>query len=75
MIGEDFYILPSSIHEVLFLPAHMGMLPQEVISVVGSANKSVVSREEILSDSVYYFRVKSGKIQKYSGQIAEELLQ
>ena len=74
-IGEDFYILPSSIHEVLFLPAHAGLPLEDITSIVRGANKSVVSLEEILSDCVYYFKVKTGKIEKYSGQVAEELLQ
>ena len=50
----SFYILPSSIHEVICVPDKNANL--EVLkSTVKDANKTVVSQEEKLSDNVYYF--------------------
>lgn len=68
-LGPDFYILPSSIHEVILLPKTSAVLPGELVHTVHCANANVVSQEEILSDCVYYFSSKTGKIQKYTGQI------
>ena len=51
----DFYILPSSIHEVLLIPAANQISYQELSDMVQDVNSSQLSREEILSDHVYYY--------------------
>ena len=56
---EDFYLLPSSIHEMLTVPASIGMNINCLKDMVCDVNKTCVSREEYLSDSVYkYVREK-----------------
>lgn len=42
----DFYILPSSIHEVLFLPCSAGFEPEEVRSLVHEVNRAEVLPED-----------------------------
>lgn len=54
-IRSDFYILPSSIHEVILLPAQGGEDSDALRQMVREVNESQVEREEVLSDSVYYF--------------------
>lgn len=55
MIGEDFYILPSSIHEVILVPESFGQEPDRMAEMVKEINQTGVAPEEVLSDSVYYF--------------------
>lgn len=55
MIGEGFYILPSSIHEVILVPESFGMEPERMQEMVKEINQTGVAPEEVLSDSVYYF--------------------
>lgn len=59
MIGnewkENFYILPSSIHEVLLVPESKSPGIQEMREAVYSINRTEVSEEEFLSDTVYYY--------------------
>lgn len=55
MIGESFYILPSSIHEVILVPESFGMEPERMTEMVKEINQTGVAPEEVLSDSVYYF--------------------
>ena len=55
MIGEGFYILPSSIHEVILVPGSFGMEPERMQEMVKEINQIGVAPEEVLSDSVYYF--------------------
>ena len=55
MIGEDFYILPSSIHEVILVPESFGLEPDRMAEMVKEINQTGVAPEEVLSDSVYYF--------------------
>ena len=58
----DFYILPSSIHEVILVPAYDFVSCNELMETVKSVNKTVVSENEVLSDHVYYFSRETEKI-------------
>lgn len=55
MIRGDFYILPSSIHEVILVPESFGLEPERMQEMVKEINQTGVTPEEVLSDSVYYF--------------------
>lgn len=55
MIRGDFYILPSSIHEVILVPESFGLEPERMQEMVKEINQTGVVPEEVLSDSVYYF--------------------
>ncbi len=57
-IGGDFYILPSSIHEVILVAASDFLRGEELCELVRQANESVVSEQEVLSDSVYLYEVQ-----------------
>lgn len=59
--GTDLYILPSSIHEVIVVPAE-GMEPDELRKMVMEVNASELDREEFLSDNVYKYSRKTGGI-------------
>ncbi len=51
----DLYILPSSVHEVLIIPAAPNTSCQELSEMVRDINLSQLSKEEVLSDHVYYY--------------------
>lgn len=53
-MGDDLYILPSSIHEVIAVPASMGD-PEELANMVLEVNSSVVDVSERLSNQVYRY--------------------
>ena len=59
---RDLYILPTSIHEVMVIEAMQEVAGRELKSIVMSMNREEVSAEERLSDHVYYFSRKDGKI-------------
>ncbi len=52
---SDLFILPSSIHEVLAIPATVGMSENYLRDMVNEVNSTQVSVEERLSNSVYKF--------------------
>lgn len=52
LMGGAFYVLPSSVHEVLVMPVADGD-PQMLADTIRSANRSVVEEEEFLSDDLY----------------------
>lgn len=61
-IGGSFYILPSSIHEVILIPENYGIGKIQLEVMVEEINDTEVDEEEILSDSVYYYNAKEGKV-------------
>lgn len=62
-LGEDFYILPSSIHEVLIVPNREGMEVSELKAMVEEVNATQVAPEEVLSDNVYRYNSETKSIE------------
>ena len=61
-VQEDLYILPSSIHEVLLIPAGDGIEKEQLSAMVRQVNRDAVLADEILSDHVYYYQRNTDKI-------------
>lgn len=59
---ENFYILPSSIHEVLLVPESKSPDIRDMRMAVYSINRSDVVKEEWLSDSVYYYNCEKNEV-------------
>ena len=57
-IGGDFFILPSSIHEILLVPDDGQKEADELKAMVMDVNATQVSPEERLSDNVYHYDSK-----------------
>lgn len=55
VLGRDFYIIPSSINEVLILPASPELCRSALEEMVREVNKESVPETEVLSDKVYYY--------------------
>ena len=60
-LEEDLYILPSSVHEVLAIPASYAS-PDELKFVVREVNNTKVSDEEILGYQVYRYYKSNKKL-------------
>lgn len=60
--GKSFYILPSSIHELILIPDSQKERPEEFRRMVQEVNAGHVALEEQLSDNVYYFDISQNKI-------------
>lgn len=57
-LGEDVYILPSSVHEVLIVPASRALPPKEMLEMVREINATQIPPEEVLSDHIYQFSIQ-----------------
>lgn len=57
-LQEDYYILPSSIHEVIIVPASAAPARKELEEMVQDINASQVLPQEVLSDHVYYYQCR-----------------
>ena len=63
-VNGDFFILPSSTHEVLILPDDGGMTYQELKAMVMEINSTQVSPEDRLADEVYHYDAKDRVFEK-----------
>ena len=55
MEGGSYYILPSSIHEVIILKDTGEEDKENLKSMIADVNANMVAPEEVLSDSLYYY--------------------
>lgn len=61
--GRNFYILPSSIHEIILLPDEPDFDLEGMSEMVSSVNRNGVAPEEVLSDHAYYYHADTGEIE------------
>ena len=69
-VGGDFFILPSSIHELLVVPKQDGMELSDLEAMVKEVNATQVAPEEKLSDHVYEYDAKEKEL--YRADKADE---
>jgi len=62
-LQSNFYILPSSIHEILLIPEDDSIDHEQLKQMVMEVNQTQVPEDEILSDSVYYYSREEDKIE------------
>ncbi len=55
-IGDRFFLLPSSVHECLAVPAEDTCIGAEMVQMVRDVNRSEVAVEERLADTAYLYR-------------------
>ncbi|MDD2979110.1 MAG: DUF5688 family protein [Hespellia sp.] len=59
MIGgklqENFYILPSSVHEVIIIPESKSIKGDELNEMIREINETQLDDEEVLADHAYYY--------------------
>ena len=56
--GGDFYILPSSLHEVLIVPDNGNVKLEDLENMVKEVNATQVAPQDKLTDSVYHYDSK-----------------
>ncbi|MCR5419914.1 MAG: DUF5688 family protein [Lachnospiraceae bacterium] len=59
-IGSDVYIIPSSINEVILVPAREEMPAYMINEMIREVNATELQEVDILSDHVYYFAGNDG---------------
>ena len=61
-LGEAYYVLPSSVHEVIMVPVSAVGDEQELTAMVRDINRTQVRDTEVLSDNIYLYSPVSGKL-------------
>lgn len=69
---EDFYIIPSSIHEVLLFPKSKAPSKEKLDQMIQEVNRDYLDPAEYLSDHAYYYS-RSG--QDSNGYVLQNLFQ
>lgn len=54
-LGENYYIIPSSIHEVIIVPEHFSPGREGLKEMIAEVNETQVEAEEVLSNVPYYY--------------------
>lgn len=69
----SFYVLPSSIHELIVLPDN-GASAVHLCEMVYCINRTHLPQEDVLSDTVYYYSKETGELSVVDamGEAAEE---
>lgn len=63
-IGKDFFIFPSSIHEVILLPDTGKESSEALKEMIRNVNSTKVAPEEVLSDTLYRYDSSQGRVVK-----------
>ena len=64
LLGTNFYVLPSSIHELLILPDNGSMQLSELEAMVREVNATQIAPEDRLSDKVQYYDREAKLLQR-----------
>lgn len=60
--GSNFYIIPSSVHEVLILPYDDFISKADLINIIGLVNNDVIEPNQFLSNSLFYYDRKAKEV-------------
>lgn len=74
-LEQDFYIIPSSIHELLIIPQSKSPGVIALKEMVMEVNRTQLEPEEFLSDNVYFYDGKNQEVQMYTGALEKEYVQ
>lgn len=61
-VGENFFVIPSSVHEIIIVAESEAPGREELESMIEEVNETQVEAEEVLSDRAYYYDRESGKL-------------
>lgn len=61
-LKDNLYILPSSIHECIIMPASGQYTQDSLMEMVKDINESELEAGEVLSDRVYFYNRREGKL-------------
>ena len=54
-LGENYYVIPSSVNEVLAVPESKAPEIQEIAAMVYEANENLLDPKDVLSNNIFYF--------------------
>lgn len=64
ILKTNYYVLPSSVHEVVIVPCCGSISMAELDDMVKDINETQVAEEEVLSDHAYLYDIKAGYLRR-----------
>ena len=61
-LGDDYAIIPSSIHEVIFINIEDGMDANQIAAMIRDVNTAELRPEEVLSDRAYMYDYEHSRV-------------
>ena len=74
ILRSDYYILPSSVHEVVIVPCCDSFTAAELDEMIREINITQVDDEEVLSDHAYKYELKAGCLRRGTEYMAGGLM-
>ena len=71
VLGEDFYLLPSSVHELLAIPKSEGLKPTYLRKILQEVNAERTAPEEQLGSEVFVYQRREERIAPCIGKMRE----
>ena len=62
-INSSYYIIPSSVHELILLPRFGMESAQDIRDMIQTVNDTELSNEEILSYSLYHYDMEEDRLE------------
>lgn len=59
-LGCGFYLIPSSIHEMILVPETEAILPEDMLRLLREINEEEDNVQDFLSNQIYYFDQENG---------------
>jgi len=63
-LGKSFYILPSSVHEVILVPENKEFCVEYFANMVREINETQLDPTEVLSDSIYFYDIETSALRR-----------
>lgn len=63
-LKQDFYILPSSVHECMVVPVQEGIDERQLQEMVKEINETQVDPEEVLGDTIYRYSRENRRLRE-----------
>ncbi len=61
-LQDDFYVIPSSVHEVIIVPMRKGPTREELDAMIDDVNSTQLSPGEVLSNHAYIYQAKEKRL-------------
>lgn len=65
-IGKDYYVLPTSVHELTILPKYSFLDPVKIQETVRRDNRESISPADVLSDHLFEYTEAKGRLERCS---------
>lgn len=65
-VGMDYYILPTSVHEVTILPKYPFLDPAKIQETVQRDNRESIREEDVISDHLFEYTEAKGRLERCS---------